>query len=121
MLRGRNQAERLPCFRCTKPFGFYMHKVSERRETEVRQEVKEENEALAKKRAQQKRRNARADNRVEAGGGGDEEAQVKEQLFLLLLVDNCPRSRFCFLFLLLLLNEHCPGVGLKLREAGRPI
>ena len=53
--------------------------------------MKEENEALAKKRAQQKRRNARADNRVEAGGGGDEEAQVKEQLFKLLLVDNCPR------------------------------
>ena len=58
---------------------------------QVRQEVKEENEVLAKKRAQQKRRNARADNRVEAAGGGDEEAQVKEQLFRLLLVDNCPR------------------------------
>jgi len=81
--------------RCKKPFGFFMHKVSERREIEVRQEVKEENEALAKKRAQQKRRNARADNRVEAsGGGGDEEMQVKEQLFLLLLVDQCPRCGF---------------------------
>ena len=35
---------------------------------------------------------ARADNRIEAsGGGGDEEMQVKEQLFLLLLVDQCPR------------------------------
>merc|ERR1719237_213623 len=67
---------------------------SQRRETEVRQEVKEENEVLAKKRAQQKRRNARADNRVEAAGGGDEEAQVKEQLFRLLLVDNCPRCGF---------------------------
>ena len=53
--------------------------------------MKEENEALAKKRAQQKRRNARADNRVDTSGGADEEAQVKEQLFLLLLIDNCPR------------------------------
>ena len=67
--------------KCTKTFGFWMFKVSERRETEVRGEgggypgvqvrieVKKENEELAKKRAQQKRRNARADKRVEVSGG----------------------------------------------------
>jgi hypothetical protein len=35
---------------------------------QVRKEVKDENEALAKSRAQQKRRNARADKRVEVKG-----------------------------------------------------
>ena len=77
--------------RCTKTFGFMMFKVSERREVEVRKEVKDENEALAKKRAQQKRRNARADKRVVEVGEGGEEAAVKEQLFLLMLEDTCPR------------------------------
>lgn len=76
--------------KCNKPFGFWMHKVSERREVEVRQEVKEENEALAKKRAQQKRRNARADKRTEVGDV-DDEMRVKEQLFLIQLIDMCPR------------------------------
>ena len=36
---------------------------------QVRIEVKKENEELAKKRAQQKRRNARADKRVEVSRG----------------------------------------------------
>jgi len=65
-----------------------MFKVSERRETEIRREVKEENEALAKKRAQMKRRAERADKRV---GTVSNEERVQEQLFLLKLLDNCPR------------------------------
>jgi len=77
--------------RCKKPFGFWMFKVSEKREMEVKREVKEENEALVKKRAQQKRRNDRATKRVEVGGDADDELRVKEQLFLLMLVDLCPR------------------------------
>jgi len=71
-----------------KEFGFMMFKVSERRETEIRKEVKDENEELAKKRAQMKRRAARADKRV---GTGSNEDRVQEQLFLLKLTDNCPR------------------------------
>jgi len=74
--------------KCSKEFGFMMFKVSERRETEIRREVKEENEALAKKRAQMKRRAERADKRV---GTISNEDRVQEQLFLLKLLDNCPR------------------------------
>jgi len=74
--------------KCTKTFGFWMFKVSERREVEIRKEVKEENEALSKKRAQQKRRAARADKRI---GTISNEDRVQEQLFILRLVDNCPR------------------------------
>jgi len=74
--------------KCDKEFGFMMFKVSERREAEIRKEVKEENEALAKKRAQMKRRAERADKRV---GTLSNEDRVQEQLFLLKLVDNCPR------------------------------
>ena len=74
--------------KCNKEFGFMMYKVSEKREKEVRQEVKEENESLAKKRAQMRRRAERADKRV---GTLSNEERVQEQLFLLLLRDSCPR------------------------------
>ena len=77
------------CTKEGKTFGFMMFKVSEKREVEVRTEVKVENEALAEKRAQQKRRNARFDKRE--GAAEDEPGRVQEQLFLLKLVDNCPR------------------------------
>lgn len=77
------------CTKEGKTFGFMMFKVSEKREVEVRKEVKVENEALAKKRAQQKRRNARFDKRE--GAAEDESGRVQEQLFLLKLLDNCPR------------------------------
>ena len=68
-----------------------MFKVSEKREKEIRREVKEENETLAKKRAQMKRRAERADKRV---GTLTNEERVQEQLFLLLLRDSCPRCGF---------------------------
>ena len=72
--------------KCGKDFGFMMFKVSEKREKEIRQEVKDENEALAKKRAQMKRRAQRADKRVQPTSN---EERVQEQLFLLkLLVRN---------------------------------
>jgi len=74
--------------KCGKKFGFMMFKVSEKREKEIRQEVKIENEALTKKRAQMKRRAQRADKRVEPTCNED---RVQEQLFLLKLLDNCPR------------------------------
>ena len=63
-----------------------MFKVSEKREKEIRLEVKDENEALTKKRAQMKRRAQRADKRVQPTSN---EERVQEQLFLLkLLVRN---------------------------------
>ena len=74
--------------KCDKTFGFYLFKVSERREKEIRIEAKAENEKLAKTRAQQRRRGARADKRV---GTQTNEERVQEQLFVLRLVDNCPR------------------------------
>ena len=74
--------------KCDKTFGFWMFTVSEKREREIRREVKEENEKLAKTRAQQRRRGARADKRV---GTLTNEERVKEQLFVLGLLDNCPR------------------------------
>ena len=77
--------------KCNKEFGFMMFKVSEKREKEIRREVKEENEALAKKRAQMRRRAERADKRV---GTLSNEERVQEQLFLLLLRDSCPRCGF---------------------------
>jgi len=79
--------------KCNKEFGFFMFKVSEKREAEIRREVKEENEALATKRAQMKRRAARADKRI---GTISNEDRVKEQLFLLGLLDNCPRCGWFF-------------------------
>ena len=77
--------------KCNKEFGFMMFKVSERRELEIRREVKEENEALAKKRAQMRRRAERADKRV---GSLTNEERVQEQLFILLLRDSCPRCGY---------------------------
>lgn len=74
--------------KCDREFGFWMFKVSERREQEIRREVKEENEKLAKTRAQQRRRGARADKRI---GTLSNEERVQEQLFTLRLLDNCPR------------------------------
>ena len=74
--------------KCDKEFGFWMYKVSEKREKEIRREVKDENEVLAKKRAQMRRRAERADKRVTTLSNED---RVKEQLFLLKLLDNCPR------------------------------
>ena len=64
--------------KCGKQFGFMMFKVSEKREREIRLEVKEENEALAKKRAQMKRRAARAEKRVDPNLSNEE--RVQEQL-----------------------------------------
>lgn len=77
------------CQKQGRTFGFMMFKVSERREIEIRKEVKIENETLAKKRAQQRRRNQRFDKRT--GPEVSNEDRVKEQLFLLKLADNCPR------------------------------
>ena len=74
--------------KCDKQFGFWMFKVSVAREQTIKKEVKLENEALAKTRAQQKRRGTRAGKRV---GSQTNEERVREQLFVLKLVDFCPK------------------------------
>lgn len=76
--------------KCRKEFGFWMFKVSERREREVRQEAKELHEQRLKKAAQKNRRAKRAGNR---GGDGDagNDLRLQEQLFLIALRDTCPR------------------------------
>ena len=77
--------------KCGKDFGFMMFKVSEKREKEIRQEVKDENEALAKKRAQMKRRAQRADKRIQPTSNED---RVQEQLifsaFVILIAGGLP-------------------------------
>ena len=76
--------------KCSKEFGFWMFKVSERREREIRQEAKELHEQRLKRAAQKKRRAQRAGNR-----GAEEELankeHLQEQLFVLQLRDTCPR------------------------------
>jgi len=76
--------------KCNKEFGFWMFKVSERREKEVRQEAKELHESRLKKAAQKKRRAQRAGNRG-AGEDGASKQRLQEKLFLLQLRDSCPR------------------------------
>ena len=76
--------------KCRKEFGFWMFKVAERREREVRQEAKELHEQRLKKIAQKNRRAKRAGNR----GGNDDlsnDLRLQEQLCLIKLRDTCPR------------------------------
>ena len=67
-----------------------LSKVAEKREKEVRQDVKKEFEEERKQLAQKKRRAARADRRVDKGDTTTEE-RLQEQLFLIGLRDVCPR------------------------------
>ena len=64
--------------------------MSERREKEVRLDVKKEFEEERKQLAQKKRRAARADRRVDKGDASTEE-RLQEQLFIIGLRDVCPR------------------------------
>ena len=75
---------------CNKEFGFWMFKVSERRENEVRVEVKKHHEEQMKKIAQKKRRAARADKRVGPADSSQEQL-LQEKLFIIGLRNECPR------------------------------
>jgi hypothetical protein len=75
---------------CNKEFGFWMFTVSERRENEVRLEVKTCHEEQMKKIAQKKRRAARADKRVIQTDSSQEEL-LQEKLFVIGLRNECPR------------------------------
>ncbi len=68
---------------CGREFGFMQHKLSERREEEVRKEVKTEQEARLKKREGQARRAARSAKRSGSSGEADESRTKEEQLFVL--------------------------------------
>lgn len=75
---------------CNKEFGFWMFKVSERREKEVRAEAKQRQEDFMKRIAQKNRRTARAGKRVVKGDKNTEQ-RLQEQLFIIRLRDTCPR------------------------------
>jgi hypothetical protein len=68
---------------CGREFGFTQHKLSERREEEVRKEVKSEQEARLKKREGQARRAARSAKRSGSSGEAEESRTKEEQLFVL--------------------------------------
>lgn len=76
--------------KCKEQFGFWMFKVSEKREKDVRNDVKKEFEEERKQLAQKQRRAKRADRRVDKGDVSTEE-RLQEQLFIIGLRDVCPR------------------------------
>lgn len=77
--------------KCQKVFGFWMYKVSERREKEIRLEVKKEFEEERKRLAQKKRREARAGRRVDVSDDVSGDLLIQEQLMIIGLRDSCPR------------------------------
>ena len=76
--------------KCEKKFGFWMFKVPERREKEVRIEAKKRQEAEMKKISQRNRRAARAGKRKVKGDESSGQ-RLQEQLFIIGLKDVCPR------------------------------
>lgn len=76
--------------KCNKEFGFWMYKVSERREKEIRKEAKELHEERLKNAAQKRRRAQRAGNR-NASEDISRNEHLQEQLFIMQLRDTCPR------------------------------
>ena len=78
--------------KCQKEFGFWMFKVSEKREQEVRHEAKVKHEAYRKKLAQKNRRAARADKRGVSDMSSND--RLQEKLFVICLRDTCPRCGY---------------------------
>ncbi len=102
---------------CPKKFGFWMHHVSERRENQIRQEVKKDQEDRLKKREQRGGRSARAALRKRNAAASKAKADAKknakkkkagskkssssssskieltedEKAFVLGLIDDCPK------------------------------
>lgn len=76
---------------CTREFGFWQFSVAERRENEVRKEVKLLSEERMKRRESQARRAARMQKRNGGDAGGESGASKEEQLFVMGLLDSCPR------------------------------
>lgn len=77
--------------KCNKTFGFWRFKVSERREIEIRREVKKEQDQDRKKRAATKRRQARLNRRSPAQQAS---TKTQETLFVIGLKAECPRCGF---------------------------
>lgn len=73
---------------CSKDFGFHCYKVSERREKEIRSEVKKEAEKNRKSRTASKRRKARLDRRKPEQRLS---SAAEETLFSIGLFSSCPR------------------------------
>jgi len=75
--------------KCSKEFGFWMFKVAERREREVRNEAKVKQEAEMKRIKQKNRRAKRAGNRGVTDMSAN--SKLQEQLFVIMLRLDCPR------------------------------
>ena len=101
---------------CPKKFGFWMHHVSERRENQVRKEVKADQEqrlkkreqrggraaraagrkraaaaAVAKKKQKQKQKNKSSKSKSSNSSSSANELTDEEKAFVLGLTDNCPK------------------------------
>lgn len=72
--------------KCTKPFGFYVFNISDRREREYRQEIRVKREKILKDKEQLAEREKRAQSRKTKT-----DPQGKEKLFVMNLLDHCPR------------------------------
>ena len=75
--------------RCNKDFGFFMFNVSQRREEELRRELRSLQESRLKAREAVQRRERRA--RERQGGGLELDASEEEKAYVMGLVDKCPR------------------------------
>ncbi|KAJ6630191.1 hypothetical protein Bhyg_16788 [Pseudolycoriella hygida] len=72
--------------KCSKHFGFFMFNISERREREYMQEIREKREKILKDKEQLAERERRAQSRQ-----SKTDPHGKEKLFIMNLLDQCPR------------------------------
>lgn len=72
--------------KCTKPFGFFIFHISDRREREYRQEIRVKREKILKDKEQLAERERRAQSRQTKT-----DPRGKEKLFVMNLLDKCPR------------------------------
>ncbi|RHZ06718.1 hypothetical protein DYB31_013716, partial [Aphanomyces astaci] len=80
----------LTCASCSKTYGFYMYKISNRREQEYRAAIRATQESKLKDKARKDERTKRASGRqIKSDDMGS--TQGKETLFAMNLLDACPR------------------------------
>lgn len=72
--------------KCSKPFGFFIFPISDRREREYRQEIRTKREKILKEKEQLADRERRANSRKTK-----DDPIGKEKLFVMNLLDQCPR------------------------------
>ncbi|KAF0692057.1 Aste57867_16801 [Aphanomyces stellatus] len=77
------------CPHCHRIYGFYMYSMSARREKEYRAAIRASQEAKLQEKARRDERSKRASHRRQAVQ--DDDTQGKEKLFVMNLLDVCPR------------------------------